>query len=145
MFALGMIANKLVGVEMMAVLQISFLSLLTLDELNPSFKALSSSWLVNGFNLFSLSRKHLLDAFTPVPVKGVGLYSRFLENFNLTLLLIFIPYLLSLVCFILSRTVYRHKEDKRQFALVIARKSASEYAFAGLMFSGYIIAVSFSL
>ena len=31
MFALGMIANKLVGVEMMAVLQISFLSLLTLD------------------------------------------------------------------------------------------------------------------
>lgn len=91
----------------MAAIQISFLSLLNVSEMNPCFKALSGALFVNGLNLFSFSKDHLLDPFTPIPVKGIGLYSRFLENFNLTLLLIFVPYLVSLVCLILARTVYK--------------------------------------
>lgn len=77
-FGVGMFAGKLIGVEMMAVIQVSFLSLLNVSEMNPCFKALSGALFVNGLNLFSFSKDHLLDPFTPIPVKGVGLYSRFL-------------------------------------------------------------------
>ena len=64
-FLLGIFVDKLVGVEMMAVIQITHLSLLTLDNLNPIFKTLANVWFVNGFNLFSISKSYLLDPYTP--------------------------------------------------------------------------------
>ena len=106
-FLLGIFARKLVSIEMVAVVQISYLSLLTLPSLNPSFKALTNMWFVNGFSYFSLSKNYLKDTFSPLQAKGVFLYSRFTENYNFTLLLILLPYLLSLISYILSKTLYR--------------------------------------
>lgn len=130
---------------MVAVVQISYLSLLTLTSLNPSFKALSNMWFVNGFSYFSLSKDHLKDAFSPLQVKGLCLYSRFTENYNFTLLLIILPNLASLVCFILAKTLYKSNEKKQTRTIKLARVFACESAFNGVMFSGYIIAVSFAL
>lgn len=144
-FILGIFAGKLVGVEMMAVIQISYLSLLGLPILNPCFSALTNIWFVNGFNFFSLSRKHLLDKFTPTQIKGMLLYSRFVENYNFTFALTFVPYLIGLVLFILSRTYHRHNNGKKQRMVKMAKKSVCEYAFNGVMFSGYIVSVSLAL
>ena len=107
---------------MMGVIQISFLSLLTLPSLNPNFEALFTIWFVNGFNYFSLSSKsHLKDIYTPLQVKGVSLFSRFTENYNITFALILIPYLISLICFILSKTAYKQDERKQHKALRMAK------------------------
>lgn len=109
-FLLGVFARKLIGVETMAVIQITYLSLLTLSSMNPCLRALANIWFVNGFNFFSLSKGHLLDPHTPLSVKGIYLYSRFFENYNFTFLLIIVPYIVSIICFLLSNTVF--KKDK---------------------------------
>jgi len=75
MYFLSIIAGKMVGVEMMAVLQITFFSLLTLSHMNPCFSALSYLWLANGYN--SLKHNHLADPLSPIPVKGIQMFSRF--------------------------------------------------------------------
>ena len=112
---MAIFTRKLVGVEMMGVIQISFLSLLTLSSMNPNFEALTNIWFVNGFNYFHTSPKgYLKDVHSPLSVKGVSLYSRFAENYNLTFLLIVLPYLAALVCLILEKTVYRENESKQK-------------------------------
>lgn len=106
LFVVGIFARKIIGVEMMGVIQISYLSLLCLDSMNPCFKMLANIWFVNGFNYFSLTKNYLTDVNSPIQIKGIFLYSRFMENYNFTMLLILIPYLISLVCLILSVTLY---------------------------------------
>lgn len=112
LFLLGIFARKLIGLEMVAVVQISYLSLLALSSMSPCFRALSNIWFVNGFSYFSLSKGHLLDPHTPLPVKGIYLYSRLLENYNITFLLIIVPYLFSLVCLVLAKTAFK-SDNKR--------------------------------
>ena len=51
--ALALVSGKMIGVEMMAVVQISFFSLITLSQLNPCFAALASLRLINGYNSLS--------------------------------------------------------------------------------------------
>ena len=96
---------------MMGVLQVSFLSLITLTELNPCFSALSSLWLVDGFN--SLTQKNCLeDELSPEQSKGINLFSQFLENYNFTMALVFVPMLVALIALILLKipAVRRDKE-----------------------------------
>ena len=77
--------------------------------MNPCFEALTSLWLVNGYN--DISPKEILqDSLTPEQPKGVYLFSLFLENYNLTLVLVLIPLTVALVAFILSKTVLKSKE-----------------------------------
>ena len=111
-FLLGIFAGKVIGIEMMAVIQIAYFSLLSLSSLNPCFRALSDMWFVNGFNYFyPLSSIHpknyLLDPLTPLPAKALKLFSVFTRNYNFTLLLIICPYLISVICLILSKTVFK--------------------------------------
>ncbi len=92
-FILGLISGKMIGVEMMAVIQISFFGLMSLTEMNPCFAALSSLKFVNGYN--SLGANPFLDRLTPTQARGIFLLSRFTENFNFTALIILIPLLVS--------------------------------------------------
>jgi len=105
LFFLSMISGKMIGVEMMAVLQITFFSLITLTEMNPCFSSLSYLWLVNGYN--SLQNNPLSDPLIPNQVKGIQMFSQFVQNFNFTLALVFIPLLISLISFILSKTAFK--------------------------------------
>lgn len=70
-FFIGMLTSKIVGVEMMAVLQVSFLSLITLSQMNPCFSALTHLWFVNGFNYFSLTKDYRYDSASPIQAKGI--------------------------------------------------------------------------
>jgi hypothetical protein len=111
---LGLISGKMIGVEMMAVIQISFFSLVSLSQLNPCFAALSSLKLVNGYN--SLNNDHLKDQLTPTAPKGIFLFSRFTENFNFTLAIVLVPLLVALISFILSKTALKENEKVVQVA-----------------------------
>lgn len=140
-FLIGMISGKMIGVEMMAVLQASFVSLVSLQELNPCFKALSSLQLVNGYN--SVSAQDIMeDSLVPDQPRGIFLYARFLENYNITSVLIFIPLLVGLVVMILSKTALKSKAETLE---KVWKRAVGEYAFTGVLFSGYIVFTSFTL
>jgi hypothetical protein len=139
-FVVGIISGKMVGIEMMAVVQISFFSLVTLSQLNPCFAALSRLQFANGYNSLH-SGTHLQDKLTPIQPKGIQLFSRFAENFNFTLALVLVPALSALVCFVLSKTALKNNAKLNQ----LTKKLIGEYTFMGLMFGAYIIAVSFGL
>lgn len=137
---LGLISGKMIGVDMMAVVQISFFSLVTLSQLNPCFAALSSLRLVNGYNSLNKSN-YLQDPMTPISPKGIFLFSRFTENFNFTLAVVAIPLLVALVSFILSKTALKENEK----VLTVAKRAVGEYTLMGLLLGGYMIAVSSGL
>jgi hypothetical protein len=52
-FALSMLGPKLIGTEMIMVFQFTFLSLMDVDELNPTFNALKSLKITMGYSLFA--------------------------------------------------------------------------------------------
>lgn len=56
-FILGLISGKMIGVDLMSVVQVSFFSLMTMVGLNPTFAALRSLQLANGYN--NLGGNHL--------------------------------------------------------------------------------------
>lgn len=74
-FCVSAINGKMIGVEMMAVLQVIFFSLMTLSQMNPCFSTLSFLWLVNGYN--SLQKEYMKDPLSPIPLKGIRMFSRF--------------------------------------------------------------------
>lgn len=89
----------------MAVIQISFLSLFTLPSLNPTFAALSKVWFVNGFNIFPFDKATLLISNVPTQMKGISMFSLFIQNYNFTFLLLFVP---SLIFYILAKTLFKN-------------------------------------
>lgn len=132
---------------MMAVIQISHLSLITLPVLNPCFKALSNIWFINGLNyfLFSSPKSHMKNPNIPNQIKGLALNSLFVQNYNLSLLLIFSPYIFSIVLYVVSKTCCQNNQKKKDYLQILAKISSCEYAFCWIMFSGYIIAVAWAL
>ena len=104
--------------------------------MNPNFESLT-----NSTTSTCLPKP---DVNSPLQVKGVSLYSHFTENYNFTFLLILLPYLAALVCLILERTLYKQDEKQKKLSKW-AKRLVCETAFNGVMFCGYIIAVSFAL
>lgn len=79
LFIAGVIFGKMIAVETMAVVQITFFALLSLNQMNPSFAYLNSLKYANGYNsLFTNSNDtHLEDGLTSTNAKGIFLFSRF--------------------------------------------------------------------
>ena len=114
-FLFGLFTRKMVGVEMMAVLQIAFFSLISLESLNPSFKALSSLQYVNGYNILERKQYLLVQKYFPLHPRGIYLVPQYLFNFNITSFLFLVPPLVALVCLILKKLCTRMiKRSKRQ-------------------------------
>lgn len=61
-FFLGIAAGKIIGIEMMAVIQISYLSLLSLNSLNPSLNLISELFFVNGYNNLYYNKEYLIQS-----------------------------------------------------------------------------------
>jgi hypothetical protein len=102
-------------------------------------------WFVNGFNYFTLSGNSMKNALIPKEMVGVQLFSRYWKNYNLTLLLILIPLIIGFITYILSKTAFKKKNKIAMKLKTISLKSICEYVFNGLMFSGYIVAVSLGI
>ena len=123
----------------MGVIQLSYFSLLSLENLNPCLYALSSLRWINGYSF--LQGEIMEDIYTPAKPKGIWLYSRFAENFNFLLIVIILLLLSGLVAFILSKTAL--KDNKK--IVTVYQRLIGEYAFTFLMLSGYIISCSSAL
>lgn len=142
MFLIGIVSAKVVGVEMMAVLQISFFGLVTLSEVNPCFAALSPLVMSNGYNKNLIDNKNYIDDInTPIKIKGIMQYSQYVLNTNLSLVLILIPLILALIFFVASRV--SKKEERKKYCAILSSKFLHEYTFTCLMSLSYLIAFSF--
>lgn len=92
-----------VGVEMMAVVQIAFFGLISIENMNPTFAALSSLQMSSGYNVFP----------NPTPIGSVevpnklraNLLQHFLFNLNFTLAFFIVTLSVGAVFFVLSKVL----------------------------------------
>ena len=84
------------------------------------------------------------DVTSPVsrPYKPLQLSSSFLQNYNLTMIFIFVPLLTALIAFILSKTCLK---SRKNLLTTIWQYGLGEYGFYSWMFSGYLMMVSLAM
>ena len=90
----GLIGGRIVGLEGAAVIQLAFLSLTTLKDMTPCFRALLGLSYSCGYN----SLKDF-DATSKVasPIKGIRFEDTFSDNYNIMSLMVFLPLLIALI------------------------------------------------
>lgn len=139
MFLFGAFAGKLIGIELIAVFQISFLSLTTLENLSPSFESLSMLAYSCGFAVKNIqpSTAKVGRRFNPLSLKAP-----FLENYNVTAVMIVLPLILSLIFWLVNRL--KHKGESKKLKRYSAQ-CKGELCFYGMMFSAYTIVVAEAL
>lgn len=119
MMLFSLLGAKVIGVEMMAVLQISFFGLVTASKMNPCIHALKNLSLVNGFNSIIMNGAGN-DNF-PHSFSALSLFPQFWENFNLSWIIIIIPFFVGLAMFAVSKKYFQEKEQQNTIRKVWTR------------------------
>ena len=101
-FVLSIFGPKLIGTQMIMVFQFTFLSLMDISELNPNFNALRYLKITLGYSIFPDSEA-VHDKNSPYQVRGAPMYSQFLKNYNLIIILILLPLITGLILKLLLR------------------------------------------
>jgi len=109
--------NKLVGIEMMAVLQVAVIGVVGLDSVNPVGKGVADMGTVNGLNYYMIiggeegrrsmisSRNNMLDR----QLRSAYLGQYFWWDYNIWVGVVLMPAAVGLACYILSKTVFKRK------------------------------------
>ena len=98
MFLLGFYYGKLIAIETLMVYQLTLFSLLAIQDLTPSFNALTQLTYCKGYNLnisptqYSISRQYY----------PLSLLLEFYNNYNITSALVFIPLIIAGTILLLS-------------------------------------------
>ena len=97
---LALLGAKLVGLEMLAVFQVAFLAMLSLDDMTPLMDSLGGLSYSVGYNKISSYNniQNLKSEFIALEFN-----EQFIKNYNLTFLLIGVPLILALVFKIISK------------------------------------------
>lgn len=136
-FVVSLFTVKLIGIEMVSLIQLTFYSLIPLDTISVMFKGLYEMAYVSGFNLN-------LQGLKEVPVSfhysNLNLKSNFLSNFNAMLA----PILLCPVIFLILRLAssqsnsYKFKPRLKKYSMAFL----CEWLFTMTIFSTYNIMIS---
>lgn len=79
-FAMGLLTDKVIGVELMGVLQLAYLSVSNLNFVQPLLSPLMNLSMVNGYNMELMSRS---TSNLPNRIREIGYNEDFLNNVNL--------------------------------------------------------------
>lgn len=134
----GAFCNKIVGLELFAVLQTSFFSLSNTDRVHPFLTPLFQLQMLNGYNIpiTDIDRRHVPDR-----VSAIGYSADFSTNFNISLgILCFLP-ILSLL-FSASQFVFRRHAAKLS---EVAGRVRGEYLLTVTLFFSLSYGYSFGL
>jgi hypothetical protein len=90
---------------MLTILQITYISLMTVPLNTPMFSAVTSLAIANnGYNILSDSAiRPFEDVLSDSKVKGMLLYSQFLYNVNTAILFIILPLMVGTIALIISK------------------------------------------
>ena len=135
-FLLSMFTNKIVGLEMMGVLQVAFFVLADFDFLHPLLAPLIYFKYVNGFNM----KLNLNGVKLPIPVQALDYNSEFMNNVNIMLLLPAACLLISLILYLIGR--FGTPSESKVSVLLWSKKLLKQYLLTAVMFSTYNIAFS---
>lgn len=103
--AVGMFCDKVNGVELFGVWQIAFLSLSTINKVQPLLAPLMKLGIVNGFN----SMVNFNTTTVPSRVSSLAYEAEFLHNVNYMLFLILADVLVGGVLYLVASLVPKHK------------------------------------
>jgi hypothetical protein len=128
---------------MIIIPQIAFIKILTLPFISPIEQALSNlRFSFNGIDTEALlSIRSFDDVLANPKLKGAHLYSQFICNFNVGVLLILLPIVIGLIALLISRIVTDEEKSKRYRE--VSYSFLGSLVFSGLMFGG--VAVGFGL
>jgi hypothetical protein len=139
LFIVGFFGAKIVALEFAAVVQVTFLALVTQISVSPSFESLKGLKLSFGFNtLVSYSLKESV----PKQFKMAELSSEIYRNYNLAALFILLPPLVGLACKLLAIKPFR---KHRKILGIVFEFCIAELSLYGFMFSAYLLFENLSL
>lgn len=136
-FVFSLLATKLVGIEMMSLIQLAFYSQIPLNTINQVFLGLSRMQYVSGYNMKFPALKEASLSFT---LKTMGFSSNFMSNINIMLFpLVVCPAMFGILLLgsKMSKS-YKHKPRMRQYAIA----SLCEWLFTSIVFIAYSIYTS---
>lgn len=96
---LSIFTNKIVGLEMMGVLQIAFFALADYDFLHPLMAPLSPMKYVNGYN-YKIEKS---NKGVPIPLRAIDYNEFYFSNVNIMLLLPVLYLLTSLSLYFIGK------------------------------------------
>lgn len=138
-FGAGVVVAKFIGVEMMGVIQVSYIGLMIVNYLNPVLAPFSKISFVNGFNdMFSTGSA---SGAMPNRITALNYYGELARNLNYTTFLLVLPLLVSLVLYLVSRFSKKPKETRDQLYRY-SQICLCEYGLTGCMFLLYQFVVS---
>ena len=99
MFFVGLFCNKIIGLEMMGVMQIAFFVLADMKLINPLLAPLLYMKSVNGINI-NIGEN---GAKVPISVSAMSYKSLFLNNFNIMIALPILALIVSLILYLIGK------------------------------------------
>ena len=135
-FIMSMFTNKIVGIEMMGVIQIAFFSLANLSFLTPYLKPLAKLKMVNGFNF-----KYIDNKDTPINISGLDYVSNISNSINVMLVFPMLCLIIGSVLFLMSKLKY-YKKSRSIDVIKWSKKFFKQYFLTSTMFSLYNISFS---
>lgn len=134
----GLLTDKVIGVELFGLLQLSYLSVSNLNYVQPLLSPLMNLSIVNGINL-NLFQRNTADL--PDRIREIGYNVDFLSNINAMLGLMVAWTVVSASVYVVGFFVVSAKEKLQN----IAKRMLKEYLLMLLAFNSYNIAFSFGL
>lgn len=124
---------------MVGVVQIAFLGLMVIDNLQPLIAPMTKIFTINGIN--TAFADSTLNKTLPYRASSLHYGASFTYNLNYSLVLLLLPLLVALFVFISSK-IRRDIEDKLKR---ISMDILCEYGFTAVLFLFYQIATSLGL
>ena len=137
---LSLFGSKVVGIEMMSVIQLSFLCLISFENLSPPVLVLNSLFLANGYNQIE-TMNEILSSDMVQTAKALHLSSDLIYNYNFSFALILVPFLSGIICLV----IYRCLKSPSSFLDFLWQKLLGEYTFTGMLFCAYLVSTSLIL
>ena len=134
-FLLGYYAGKLIAIELIFMFQLTFFSLLTIQDLSPTFFELSKLTYSRGYSFKVMETEMDIHRhFYPA-----GFLLEFINNYNLMSVLILLPPLIALILLLVNCCKYKNGslELSKYEALLIG-----EITLYGLLFCFYTLGIS---
>ena len=135
---LSLFTAKFIGVEMIGVVQVAFLGLMIIDYLQPLVAPMTKMFPINGLNTAFLN-----SSANNLPNRASALQygASFAYNFNFSLILLYLPPIVSLAVFI-SSLIRKDIEDKLK---KISMNILCDYGLTATVFLIYHVTASLCL
>ena len=135
-FLLGYYSGKLISIELISVYQLTFFSLISTEKMSPGVAALRQLSYSTGYNFNLISGS---SSITDRHFYFLNYNLNFVNCYNLSSIVIFLPLLIALVIFIVNKVKYSLKNNKLARWVDLLR---GEVTYYGVMFSCYPIFIA---